>query len=222
MSTLNPSPRKTRRWERRKKARPQELLIAALESFVEHGFVATSMEDVAKRAGVAKGTLYLYFPSKDDLFKAVIREKMLPILGGIETVIDNFEGDSVSLFREIVLGWWEQSGNFSSSGISRLMLTEACNFPELAKFYHDEVVLRCNEIIGRVLRRGVERDEFRKLDTPHLTEVIVAPMIMLMILGHSFGADRIKSISPTAYLDHFIDLCMHGLLRSKGEYMANS
>ena len=217
MSELSPPSRKARRWERRKNARPQELLAAALESFVERGFAATRMEDVAKRAGVAKGTLYSYFSSKNDLFKAVVREKILPILGNIEAVIDDFEGDSVSLLRNIALGWWEQIGKFRPSGISRLMLTEACNFPELAKFYHDEVILRCNDMVERALCRGVERGEFRKLDTPHLTKVIVAPIIMLVILEHSFFADQIIPGSPTAYLNNFIDLCAPGLLRSKDE-----
>lgn len=217
MSEPESSSGKMHRWVRRKKARPQELLSAALELFVEHGFAATRMDDVAKRAGVAKGTLYLYFSSKNELFKAVVRENTLPILGDIEAVIDNFEGDSVSLFRDIVLGWWEQIGSFTPSGINRLVLTEACNFPELAKFYHDEVILRCNKIVGRLLCRGVERGEFRTLDTPYLTEVIVAPMTMFVIWEHSFGSDQIESISSKAYLNNFIDLCMHGLLRSKEE-----
>ena len=183
MSELNPLSRKMQRWERRKKARPQELLTAALDLFVEHGFAATHMEDVAKRAGVAKGTLYLYFSSKDELFKAVVRENTLPILGDIESVMDNFEGDSVSLL----------------------------------KIYHDEVILRCNEIVGRLLCRGVERGEFRKIDTQYMTEVIVAPMIMLLIWEHPFGVDQVESISPKTYLSNFIDLCVHGLLRPKGE-----
>jgi len=217
MSDSNHPSQKMHRWERRKKARPKELLAAALDLLIENGFAATRMEDVAKRAGVAKGTLYLYYSSKDELIKAVVRENTFPISNDIEAAINNFEGDSVSLFRNIMLGWWEQIGNLRLSGINRLVLTEAHNFPELAKYYHEEVVLRSNEIVGRLLCRGVERGEFRKLDTPYLTEVIVAPMIMLVIWTHSFGADRTEPISPKAYLSNFIDLCTHGLLCSKGE-----
>jgi len=220
MSELNPISRKVRRWERRKKARPQELLTAALDLFAERGFAATRMEDVAKRAGVAKGTLYLYFSNKDELFKAAVRENTLPILGDIEAVIDNFEGDSVNLFREIVLRWWEQIGGFRPSDISKLLLAEAYNLPDLAKFYHDEVILRSNEIVRRVLCRGVKRGEFRKPD-PYLTEVIVAPLIMLLISKHSFRNNQMAPISSKVYLNNFIELCIHGILRSPASIATN-
>ncbi len=87
------------RWARRKEARPQELLCAALDLFVERGYVATRLDDVAKNAGVSKGTLYLYFANKEDLFKAVVRENVVPVLGEAEQTIDRFEGDSAALFR---------------------------------------------------------------------------------------------------------------------------
>ena len=204
------------RWERRKEARPQELLAAALDLFVERGFAVTRLEDVAKRAGVSKGTLYLYFANKEELFKAVVRENMLPVLGEAETMIDTFEGNSIDLFRDIMLGWWERVGETTLSGITKLILAESGNFPELAKFYYDEVISRGNAMIGRLLQRGVERGEFRELDIPLLTKVIAAPVIMLMMWKHSFGACQIDEITPKDYLDSFIDLCLRGLLSDKG------
>ena len=214
MSVLCPFINKPR-WERRKEARPQELLAAALDLFVERGFAVTRLEDVAKRAGVSKGTLYLYFANKEELFKAVVRENMLPVLGEAEAMINSFEGDSVDLFRDIVLGWWERVGDTTLSGITKLILAESGNFPELAKFYHDEVISRGNAMIGRILQRGVERGEFRELEIPHVTKVIVAPMIMLMMWKHSFGACQIEPISPEDYLNSFIDLCLRGLLNNE-------
>src|SRR5271165_762276 len=118
MPTLNPSPCKLRRWARRKEERPKELLAAALELFFEHGFAATRLEDVATRAGVSKGTLYCYFPSKNELFEAVVRENMPPCLSDVEAVIERFKGDSVSLFRTIMFEWWDQLGNSRSSKIN--------------------------------------------------------------------------------------------------------
>ena len=196
-------------------------MTAALDLFIEQGFAATRMEDVAERAGVAKGTLYLYFSSKDELFKTVVRKSTLPIFGNIGTVIDNFNGDSVSLFRNIVLEWWEQIGNFRPSSVNRLVLTEASRFPELAKAYLEDVFFSCNEIVGRLLSRGVERGEFRKADMPYLTEVIVGPMIVIVMLEHSFGVDQIEHVSPTTYLNNFIDLCLYGLLSPQDDYTAN-
>jgi hypothetical protein len=124
------------------------------------------------------------------------------------------------LFREIVLRWWEQIGGFRPSDISKLLLAEAYNLPDLAKFYHDEVILRSNEIVRRVLCRGVKRGEFRKPD-PYLTEVIVAPLIMLLISKHSFRNNQMAPISSKVYLNNFIELCIHGILRSPASIATN-
>src|SRR5471030_2254111 len=96
------------RWERRKDARPQELLAAALEQFVERGFAATRLEDVARRAGVSKGTLYLYFANKEELFKAVVRESIVHPISEAEAEAEVFDGSSGELLREILMSWWDQ------------------------------------------------------------------------------------------------------------------
>lgn len=202
------------RWERRKDARPQELLAAALDLFVERGFAATRLDDVARRAGVSKGTLYLYFDSKEELFKAVVRENLLPALNQAEELVQTHKGSSADLLRDFILGWWAKIGDTQLSGISKLMMAESGNFPELARFYHDEVISRANALIIRMLENGVERGEFRQVDIRHLTRIIVAPVLMLMLWKHSFGACQIESISPLDNLNSFIDLCLHGLLRN--------
>jgi AcrR family transcriptional regulator len=201
-----------KRWERRKDARPQELLAAALDLFVERGFAATRLDDVAARAGVSKGTLYLYFTNKEELFKAVVRENVVPVLGEAEGIMDAFEGSTVDLFRELILGWWERIGATKLSGITKLMMAESSNFPEVAQFYHDEVIKRADAMIGRMIKRGVERGEFRPIDLEHATQVICSPMIMLMMWKHSFSSCRTEEMSPEAYLNAFIDLFLHGML----------
>ncbi len=140
------------RWERRKDARPQELLAAALDLFVDKGYAATRLDDVAARAGVSKGTLYLYFTNKEELFKAVVRENLLPALGEAEAAIEECDGPSAELFRGIMLGWWERIGDTKLSGICKLMIAESGNFPELARFYHEEVISRGNKMIISLLR----------------------------------------------------------------------
>ena len=146
--------------QRRKQARPQELLNAALELFVEKGFSATRSDDVAARAGVSKGTLYLYFPSKEDLFRAVVRENLLPVLDEAEQAIDTYEGHSAELMREFILGWWERIGDTPLSGLTKLMMAESGNFPEVAKFYHDEIISRSDALVIRMLERGMARGDF--------------------------------------------------------------
>lgn len=200
------------RWARRKDARPQELLDAALDLFVERGYAATRLEDVAAQAGVSKGTLYLYFTNKEELFKAVVRENMLPVLAEAEQSIDQYQGTSAALFREFILGWWQQIGATKLSGITKLMMAESGNFPEVAQFYHDEVISRSNTIIIRMLKRGIARGEFRNVDVVQANKVICAPVIMLMMWKHSFGACQNDSMSADDYLQCFIDLLLRGLL----------
>lgn len=203
------------RWTRRKEARPQELLAAALDLFVERGYAATRLEDVAARAGVSKGTLYLYFTNKEELFKAVVRENVVPVLGEAEGIINGYEGSSANLFREIVLGWWERIGNTKLSGITKLMMAESNNFPEVTQFYHDEVISRGNAMIVRMLERGIERGEFRGIDVQQAMNIVCAPMLMLMMWKHSFSSCRVEPMSADDYLNSFIDLFLHGLLNDR-------
>src|ERR1700712_3718971 len=112
------------RWERRKDARPQELLAAALDLFVERGFASTRLEDVARRAGVSKGTLYLYFTNKEELFKAVVRDSIVPVIGAAEDIIAGFEGHSADLLRIVITDWWQRLGATNASGITKLIMAE--------------------------------------------------------------------------------------------------
>ncbi|HXA48313.1 MAG TPA: TetR/AcrR family transcriptional regulator [Burkholderiaceae bacterium] len=203
------------RWERRKDARPQELLAAALDLFVERGYAATRLDDVASRAGVSKGTLYLYFTNKEDLFKAVIKENLVPVLGEAEQMIDQYQGHSTDLLKELIMTWWERIGDTQLSGITKLMMAESGNFPDVAQFYHDEVISRGNAMIERALERGMERGEMRRLDAVEVTQVIVAPVLMLMLWKHSFVACQSKPTAPISYLNAFIDLLFNGLLTTK-------
>jgi AcrR family transcriptional regulator len=202
------------RWERRKDARPQELLAAALDLFVERGFAATRLEDVAKQAGVSKGTLYLYFTNKEELFKAVVRENIVSSLGAAEDLIASFDGGTGDLFRQLILNWWHSVGSTKAAGLSKLMMAEAGNFPELANFYHEEVIARSDAMFARVLTRGAWRGELRELNDLHTIRVLVAPMLMLMMWQHSFGPCGKDELVPEIYLERFIDICLNGLLKS--------
>lgn len=205
------------RFSRRKEARPQELTAAALSLFVERGFAATKLDDVAARAGVSKGTLYLYFDSKEALFKAVIREGIVPALEQGEALYECYGDDPARLLREILLGWWEMIGATDLGGIPKLMMAEAQNFPEVAKFYFDEVMSRGRELVRRALRLGIERGTFRCVDDELIVNVLMAPLIHLATWRYSFACCEPKSMDPRAYLDAYIDLVFHGLLAAGAE-----
>ncbi|MDQ1812858.1 TetR/AcrR family transcriptional regulator [Massilia scottii] len=200
------------RWERRKDARPQELLAAALDLFVERGFASTRLEDVAKRAGVSKGTLYLYFTNKEELFKAVVRDTIVPALGAAEDMIASFEGHSADLLRAVMMAWWENAGATKSSGMIKLVMAESNNFPDIAVFYREEVIQRGSIMISGMLERAVERGHFRPLDVFLTTQILIAPMLMLMLWKHSVGPCDMAELDPVAFIDSFLTMTLTGLL----------
>jgi TetR/AcrR family transcriptional regulator len=191
----------TRR-ERRKDARPGELLAAALDLFVEKGFAATRVDEVARRAGVSKGTLFLYFPSKEELFKAVVRENISGRFAEWDAEIDQFVGSSHEMLHYCLHSWWERIGATKASGIPKLMMSEAQNFPELALFYQDEVMQPGSALIERILRRGIDRGEFRAMDLRYGVLMVMAPLVFLAMSKHSLGSCGcgLLQIDPRQYL----------------------
>jgi AcrR family transcriptional regulator len=202
------------RWERRKDARPGELATAALELFIEKGFSATRLDDVAKRAGVSKGTLYLYFDSKEELFKTVIQEGIVSRIAEYEVFMRAYEGASADLLRDLVNTWWNQIGATKLGGITKLMMSEAGNFPELAMFYHDEVITRGMGLFVYVIERGIARGEFRSMPLDYIPRICAAPVVMLMLWRHSFDLCGAKQIDPDAYLAAHTDMLIHSLTQS--------
>lgn len=199
--------------ERRKEARPGELLAAALELFVEKGYAATRVEEVAQRAGVSKGTLFLYFSSKEELFKAVVRENISGRFAEWAKELAEYQGSSVDLVRYCMHSWWERVGSTKASGIPKLMMSEAGNFPELARFFQAEVVQPGDDLIRSILQRGVDRGEFRTLDPTYGVYSILAPMMYLAMWKHSLGTcgDARIDLDPTHYIDSQVDALLHGL-----------
>ena len=199
------------RWERRKDARPGELAAAALELFVERGFAATRLDDVARRAGVSKGTLYLYFDSKEDLFKAVIREGYVSRINEFAARMKDYQGSSADLVRELVNSWWEQIGATNLAGITKLMMSEAGNFPDLANFYHDEVVVRGTGLFAAAIQRGIEAGEFRDVSLDYAPRIACAPVIMLMLWRNSFDLCGTHQMDARAFLEAHTDMLLHAL-----------
>jgi AcrR family transcriptional regulator len=202
------------RWARRKHARPEEITAAALESFVERGYAGTRLEDVAARAGVSKGTLYLYFANKEELFKAVVREGLVSPIAEIRGIVDQFDGSTFDLMRMMLFGWWERVGATRVSGIPKLIFAEAGNFPELARFYVAEVVDPGHDVITAIVRRGIARGEFRAVDPDYAAQMIVAPMIFIMMWCRSLEPHSDRKIDPPRFLETHLDMLRHALARN--------
>jgi AcrR family transcriptional regulator len=204
---------KTSPRQRRKEARPQELLEAALALFGEKGFAATRSEEVALRAGVSKGTLYLYYPSKEELLKAVIRENLSQLIAEGSEAAEGFEGPTADLLAHLMQTWWERVGNTPASAIHKIMMSEVRNFPEIAQFYNDEVIAPANRLLSRAVQRGIDRGEFRTVPLNEITLVLFAPMIFMSLHKHSLGACPCSdAVDADLMVRTHIDVVLKGLL----------
>ena len=199
--------------KRRKEARPAELTAAALGLFVDKGFAATRLEDVANRAGVSKGTLYLYFDSKEALFKAVIQEGIVPVMLENEEIAARHTGCSFELMEKLLANWWSRIGQTDFAGIPKLMVAEARNFPEVAQYYYEQVIRRGRALVGAALERGMASGEFRQMDVETTIDVIIAPILMLLIWRFSLACCQSGEGDPQLYLQIHIDLLRQGLRR---------
>jgi AcrR family transcriptional regulator len=205
--------------QRRKEARPQELQEAALELFVEKGFAATRTEEIAARAGVSKGTLYLYYPSKEELLKAVIRQYLSSGIAAGAEAVRRFDGPSAALLRGVLTEWWQRVYDSPASGVFKLIVTEGRGFPEIAEFYVHEVIEPGERTIGSIIERGIERREFRKLDVGGVVHSLVLPMVMLCVHKHSVGActEHLLELDPHRFIREHIELVLRGLLLAPRE-----
>ncbi|MGE5769172.1 MAG: TetR/AcrR family transcriptional regulator [Betaproteobacteria bacterium] len=201
--------------KRRKQARPSELTEAALGLFVEKGFAATRLEDVATRAGVSKGTLYLYFDSKEALFKAVIEEGIMPVVAEGEAIAAGHDGSAFDLLQRLLDNWWTRIGETAFAGIPKLMMAEAGNFPEVAQYYYENVIRRARALTGSALERGMAQGEFRRMDVETAIDVVIAPVLMLLIWRFSMATCQPREVDPGQYMAMHMDLLREGLKPSQ-------
>jgi AcrR family transcriptional regulator len=169
------------RFRRRKEDRPQEITEAALLAFAEKGYDATRVDEVAKRAGVSKGLLYLYFKTKEDLFKAVIRSFVVPKIDDLAAIIDASELSSEEFLRGPFLDFAKTLPGSPISVLVRLMISEGPKHPDLLQFYWENVVSRGLAALTVILERGVESGEFRRSIVNDLPHLFVMPVVFSVI-----------------------------------------
>src|SRR5436853_6628787 len=203
------------RWQRRKAARPAEIVTAALEVFVERGFAAARLEEVARRAGVTKGTLYLYFKSKEALFKAVVRETIVPVIAQGEALAQSFTGTARELVERLVREYWRLVGETELAGIPKLMMAEAATFPQLTRFYYEEVVTRGHRLMAGVIERGIKSGEFRQVDVMVAAKLAMSPLMHATVARRAFASCMPEGFDCAKYLDTHIDLYLHGITNTR-------
>lgn len=191
------------RYQRRKQDRPQEITDAALAAFAEKGYAATRVDDVAKRAGVSKGLLYLYFKTKEELFKAVVRSFVVPRIDKLSEIIESSELSSEEFLRGPFLDFVKTLPGSPVSVVIRLMIAEGPKHPDLVQFYWDNVVSRGLGAISELLQRGVQTGEFRKSAVTEQPHLFIMPVVFSVVFKLLFEK---QSMDTNRLIETQIDL----------------
>ena len=204
------------RWRRRKEARPGEILDAALAIFAEKGFAGARMDDIARRAGVTKGTIYLYFDSKEAVFKALVRDTIGTTLASIVENARAFEGPASELLKTAL----RAIGNFVCTSdrivLPKIILAEAGNFPELAHFYRREIIDTGLGFLTSLTERGIASGEFRAVDPKHAARLCMAPILLSALWRSTFAQFDAEPYDIHGLIETHIDTLLRGLSANAG------
>ncbi|MEO8579803.1 MAG: TetR/AcrR family transcriptional regulator [Gemmatimonadales bacterium] len=176
MPRAKPASQKSPKWRRRPETRPQQIIDAALEVFGECGLANARLQDIADRAGVSKGTIYLYFPNKEELFREVVRQTAVARIEAREQKVT--QGTPTEQLCGAMRGYWEFVRTPAFSTIHRLVLGELHQFPDLATFYANEVTARGLKLLSGIIQRGIDSGEFREIDPMVAARMLVALTVM--------------------------------------------
>jgi AcrR family transcriptional regulator len=204
----------TKRWQRRKDARPPEILEAALAVFAQKGFAATRLDDVAAKAGITKGTIYLYFDSKQALFEALARQSVGAQIDQVTAQLAQFSGSSSDLLRFVLTTMGRFAMTSDRIVLPRLVLGEAANFPQLAEFWRREIIDRGIGLMSGVIRRGIESGEFRKIEPQHAARLCVAPILIIMLWRTTFAQFDAEPYDYQGLVDAHLQTLLKGLKAS--------
>ncbi|OYU82405.1 MAG: TetR family transcriptional regulator [Burkholderiales bacterium PBB5] len=168
---------------------------------------------MAQKAGVSKGTLYLYYPSKEELLKAVIAHFLSSRIAEGQALAQQHAGSATDLLRGILIDWWGELYDNPAAGVFKLVITEVRNFPEIAEYYHREVVERAHNLLGGILQRGIAQGEFRNVDVDHAVHSLVLPLVMVCLHRHSLGACTPADwhLDGRAFIAQHVALVLEGL-----------
>lgn len=184
---------------------------AALDVFAERGFAGTRLEEVARRAGVSKGTVYLYFDSKEALFKASVEAAITPALEAAEALAADSTKPPAEALRCFVFGWWEMVGSTKLGALPRLLVAESGNFPELGVWFHENMLRRALRAVVAIIKLGIRRGEFRPVEPMLAARVVFAQMFSYVIWRQAFGASMTDLPEAEAFFAQALDMLVNGL-----------
>jgi AcrR family transcriptional regulator len=201
------------RWKRRKEARPQEILDASLAVFAEKGFAATRMDDIAARAGVTKGTIYLYFDSKEEVFKSLVRQTIGGTLSQIADGVAAYEGPARALLTTVLRTIGTLLRTSDRVVLPKIVLAESGNFPELVRFYRFEIIEKGLGLLNSILARGIAQGEFRDVPPEHAARLCAAPLLLGALWRTTFAPFDPEPYDIEALIETHIDVLLRGLAK---------
>jgi AcrR family transcriptional regulator len=200
---------RTRSARRQPAARPEAIINAALEEFAEKGYAAARLDDVAAKAGISKGLVYVYFKTKEELFKAVVRAFIVPRFEALVAELEASPASAEALIRGPIRAFMKSIPKSRIRVIARLLIAEGPKHPDLTGFYHAEVVSRGKQLLSGIIARGVERGEFRPNALTEFPQLLMAPVIMAVIWTTLF--DRHDPLDTDRLIDAHVELVLRAL-----------
>ncbi|MFZ4606717.1 MAG: TetR/AcrR family transcriptional regulator [Caulobacter sp.] len=204
------------RWRRRKEARPGEIVAAALAVFAEKGFAAARLDDIAARAGVSKGALYLYFETKQDLFAAVVRDAISPNLAAVEVAAGAINLPFAVIIRALIERAAEMMTVSPVGPVAKMVIAESRNFPELARVWHDEVVARMLGVLTGLIERAQAKGEVRPGDARFHALALIGPLLMGVLWREVLTPVGAAPLDLRALARQHVDTILAGLLAEGG------
>lgn len=200
------------RFRRRKDARPQEIVAAALAIFGEKGFAGAKLDDIAARAGVSKGALYLYFPNKEALFRAVVTEAMAPNIVAVRQMAEAYEGSFADLAPLLLERFVQIATASPLPKVARMVIGESQNFPDLARVWHDDVVSQAIGLLSEVIARAQARGELAPGRPRFYAMSLIGPMLMGLLWRETFGPIGAEPIDLSALARQHAATVLHGMV----------
>lgn len=197
------------RFQRRKEDRPAEITEAAMEAFASHGFAATKVEDVARRAGVSKGLLYLYFKTKEDLFKAVIRSFISPKVDALIATVENTELSAEEFLRGPFLRFAKSVPGSPVRVVVRLLVAEGPRHPDLVAWYWENVVSKGLTALRAIVKKGVDSGDFRESALYDFPQILIAPVVLSMLWKQLFESH--DSLDTDRFIEEHIELVLRSI-----------
>ena len=200
------------KWQRRADDRPREICAAALDVFAEKGFAAAKLEDIARRAGVSKGTLYLYFADKAELFRAVVRDAIAPNVQAIATAVSAIDAPFADMVRMFLARFAEREAQLPVGAVAKIVIGESRNFPELARVWHDEVASKAIAALSALIERAQQRGEARPGDPRLYALSLVGPMVLGALWRATLVPAGAKPLDLHELAKQHAETILHGLL----------